>query len=165
MSVELNETQKLVLRSLCNTFVPSIKVAEDPLGFWARTASDIGADKVLAKAIFNDVPEKLRKPLVQFLDDLSTREFVKASQEQREKMLAEIASSSPVAEQLVTYYQKQTLLLTYGLPEEPGENPHAVIYGSPQGQNPNWEAMGYPGPISVPHAKPKQIRTVNSAGL
>lgn len=164
MSVELSETQKLVLRSLCNTFVPSIKVPDDPLGFWARTASDIGTDKVLAKAILNDVPEKLRKGLIQFLDDLSTKEFIKASQEQREKMLAQIASSSPVSEQLVTYYQKQTLLLTYGLPENPGENPHSVTYGSPQGQNPNWEAMGYPGPVSVPRAKPKQIHTITPAG-
>jgi choline dehydrogenase-like flavoprotein len=160
MSLELNETQKVVLRSLCNTFVPSIQVADDPLGFWARTASDIGTDKVLATALFNDVPETLRTALMKLLDDLSTQGFVKASQEQREQMLAQISSASVASAQLIGYYQKQTLLLTYGLPEEPGDNPNVVTYGSPQGQNPNWEAMGYPGPISVPHAKPKQIHTV-----
>jgi choline dehydrogenase-like flavoprotein len=160
MSLELNETQKVVLRSLCNTFVPSIQVADDPLGFWARSASDIGTDKVLATALLNDVPDTLRTALLHLLDDLSTQGFVKASQEQRELMLAQISGASPASAQLVGFYQKQTLLLTYGLPEEPGDNPNAVTYGSPQGQNPNWEAMGYPGPISVPHSRPKQIRTV-----
>ncbi len=160
MSLELNETQKVVLRSLCNTFVPSIQVADDPLGFWARSASDIGTDKVLAVALLNDVPETLRTALLHLLDELSTQDFVKASQEQREQMLAQISGASPASAQLVGFYQKQILLLTYGLPEEPGDNPNAVTYGSPQGQNPNWEAMGYPGPISVPHARPKQIRTV-----
>jgi choline dehydrogenase-like flavoprotein len=160
MCTELSETQSIVLRKLCDTFVPSIHVDEDPLGFWARTASDIGSDQAIAKSLFNDVPEPLRKALVSLLDDLGARDFTGASQQQREALLAELSNSSPQLEGLITYFQKQTLVLTYGLPEEPGKKSFSVTYGSPQGQNPNWEAMGYPGPVSVPHPKPKQIRTV-----
>ncbi|MGD0568460.1 MAG: GMC family oxidoreductase [Candidatus Sulfotelmatobacter sp.] len=164
MCTKLSETQSIVLRELCDTFVPSVKVEEDPLGFWARTASDIGSDHAIAKSLFNDVPEPLRNALIGLLDDLGTRGFSKASQQEREEMLAKLSSSSPQLEGLITYFQKQTLVLTYGLPEEPGENSTGVTYGSPLGQNPNWEAMGYPGPVSIPHPKPKQIRTVTPQG-
>lgn len=160
MPAKLSETQSIVLRELCDTFVPSIQVEEDPLGFWARTASDIGSDQAIEKSLFNDVPEPLRNALIGLLDDLSIRDFANASQQQREKLLTELSNSSPQLEGLITYFQKQTLVLTYGLPEEPGENSTVVTYGSSQGQNPNWEAMGYPGPVSIPHPKPKQIRTV-----
>lgn len=164
MRTELSETQSIVLRELCDTFVPSIQVEEDPLGFWARTASDIGSDQAIAKSLFQDVPEPLRNALISLLEDLGTRGFAKASQQQREEMLAELSSSSPQLEGMITYFQKQTLVLTYGLPEEPGESSTGVTYGSPQGQNPNWETMGYPGPVSIPHPKPKQIRTVTPQG-
>lgn len=164
MNQQLTQNQATVLKTLCDTFVPSIQVDNDPTGFWARTASDIGADRVIAQALFNDVTEDQRAALVGLLDELARHKFVGASQEQREKTMRSIATSSSAAERLVTYYHRQTLLLTYGLPEEPGLDPNAVTYGSPQGQNPNWEAMGYPGPISVPHTKPKLIKTVTPEG-
>ena len=58
----------------------------------------------------------------------------------------------------------QVLLLTYGLPAEPAPDPYLITYGSPQGQNPNWEVLGYPGPISVPPLRPKQIETITPGG-
>jgi choline dehydrogenase-like flavoprotein len=160
MCTKLSETQSTILRELCDTFVPSIQVNEDPVGFWTRTASAIGSDKAIAKSLFNDVPEPVRNALIGLLDDLGTRGFANAPQQQREKLLSELSNSSPQLEGLITYFQKQTLVLTYGLPEEPTDNSIGVTYGSPQGQNPNWEVMGYPGPVSVPHPKPKQIRTL-----
>lgn len=48
MNAELNETRRTVLRALCDTFVPSIKVSDDPKGFWYSTASDLGVDRELA---------------------------------------------------------------------------------------------------------------------
>ena len=160
MSGELSETQRAVLQSLCDTFVPSIKVADDPAGFWGRPASALGVDRVLSKALFESVPDPLHGGLVELLDVLGSQGFVKASQDQRESMLSRIASSSPAAAKGVGYFEKQTLLLTYGLPENPVPNPNVITYGSPQGQNPNWDIMGYPGPVSVPRAKPKQIQTI-----
>ncbi len=107
MSAELNETQLLVLRTLCDTFVPSIKVADDPTGFWARTASDLGVDKVLARYLVESVPPELRGGLLGLLDGLAAQGFVGASQEKRESILSRISGSSPEAAKGVAFYQKQ----------------------------------------------------------
>src|SRR6267378_2687770 len=149
MSVELNEAQRSVLRTLCDTFVPSIKVPDDPLGFWARTASDLGVDTVLSRYLVENAPQELRNGLLGLLDGLAAQGFIRASQNQRESILARLSGSSPEAARGIVFFEKQTLLLTYGLPEEPVPNPNLVTYGSPKGQNPNWEVMGYPGPVSV----------------
>jgi choline dehydrogenase-like flavoprotein len=154
MTSQLDESQRLVLRALCDTFVPSIKVAEDPIGFWARTASDLSVDNVLVKYLVEDVPDELRAGLLGLLDALAAQGFVNASQERRESILARIAHSAPEAEKGISFYQKQTVLLFYGLPEEAEPDPNLITYGSPKGQNPNWEVMGYPGPVSVPHDEP-----------
>jgi choline dehydrogenase-like flavoprotein len=164
MSTELSQTQRMVLQALCDTFVPSIAVANDPTGFWARTASDLGVDCVLARNLAQDVPEELRRVLLGLLDSLAGQGFVKASQDRRESILNQISGSSPGAAAAVSFYQKQTVLLAYGLPEYPRPDPNLVTYGSPRGQNPNWDVLGYPGPVTVPHEKPKQIRTIEPEG-
>src|ERR1051325_6656021 len=154
MTSQLDESQRLVLRALCDTFVPSIKVSDDSIGFWARTASDLSVDNVLVKYLVEDVPDELRAGLLVLLDALAAQGFVNASQERRESILARIAHSAPEAEKGISFYQKQTVLLFYGLPEEAEPDPNLITYGSPKGQNPNWEVMGYPGPVSVPHDEP-----------
>ncbi len=165
MSAELNETQLMVLRALCDTFVPSIKVADDPTGFWARTASDLGVDKVLARYLVESAPPELRGGLLGLLDGLAAQGFVGASQEKRESILSRISGSSPEAAKGVAFYQKQTVLLTYGLPDEPAPDPNLVTYGSPKGQNPNWDVLGYPGPVRVPHDEPDvRMQTVVPQG-
>jgi choline dehydrogenase-like flavoprotein len=164
MNAELNETRRAVLRTLCDTFVPSIKVADDSTGFWARAASDLGVDCVLARNLTEDVPPSLYNGLVGLLDGLAAKGFVKASQGQREDILAQISNSSPQGAQGVAFYQKQTVVLAYGLPENPIPDQSMVTYGSPKGQNPNWEVLNYPGPVSVPPEKPKQIKTLTPAG-
>jgi choline dehydrogenase-like flavoprotein/heme-degrading monooxygenase HmoA len=95
---------------------------------------------------------------------LAAKGFVKASQGQRESILSQISRSSPQAAQGVGFYQKQTVLLAYGLPENPVPDRNMVTYGSPRGQNPNWEVMNYPGPVSVPPDRPKMIETLTPTG-
>ena len=68
MSAELSQTQSAVLRALCNTFVPALKVANDPIGFWGRSASDMGVDVVIAQQILPALPEPLRAGLLGILD-------------------------------------------------------------------------------------------------
>jgi choline dehydrogenase-like flavoprotein len=164
MNAELNETRRAVLRALCDTFIPSVKVSDDPTGFWARAASDIGVDCVLARNLKEDVPPQLYDGLVGLLDGLAAQGFVKASQGQRENILAQISRSSPQGAQGVAFFQKQTVLLNYGLPESLVPDRNRVTYGSPKGQNPNWEVLNYPGPVSVPPDKPKQIKTLMPSG-
>lgn len=159
MPAVFNEAQRGALTALCNTFVPSIQVAPDPIGFWARPASALGVDRVLERHMVEDLPPPLTAGLMSLLDALAAQGFAKADQSQRESMLSRMAEAAPAAAQAIGFFEKQTLVLNYGLPENPVPNPNLLTYGSPQGQNPNWEILGYPGPVSVPHAKPKQIQT------
>jgi len=164
MSAQLSESQRRILRTLCDTFVASFKVDDDSTGFWARKASDLGVDCELAMVLVEGVPDQLRAGLLGLLDALNAKKFVNAPQTQREGILREISESSPEAAQGVGFFQKQTVLLTYGLPATPQPDPRLVTYGSPKGQNPNWEVLGYPGPISVPSNKPKDIQTIAPDG-
>lgn len=165
MNAELSESQRMVLRALCDTFIPSLKEANDPLGFWNRTASDIGVDCVLARNLTQDVPADLYRGLVGILDGLNTLAFADSSQDKREGILAQIAESSPEVAAGIAFFQKQTVLLNYALPESPLPDTNWVTYGSPRGQNPNWEVLNYPGPISVPPSdRPKKIRTLTPSG-
>src|SRR5262245_45777318 len=111
MNMGLNDTQKAVLRSLCDTFIPSITVPGDSTGFWARTASDLGVDRVLGGVLIGGVPDVLRGGLLALLDALAKQGFVGAPQARREQILMAVAGSSPEAAKGVSFYQKQTLLL------------------------------------------------------
>ncbi len=164
MNAELNEIRREILRALCDTFVPSLKVSDDPIGFWARAASDLGVDCVLARHLKEDIPPPLYNGLVGLLDALAAKGFVKASLGRREGILKELSRTSPQAAQGVGFLQKQTMVLTYGLPETPAPNQNMITYGSPRGQNPNWEVLNYPGPVSVPPDRPKQIQTLTLSG-
>src|SRR5262249_61788501 len=112
MSAELNEIQRAVLRLLCDTFFPSIKVSDDPNGFWARAASDFGVDRVLATALVEAVPPKQRTVLLELLDTLVKQGFVNASQEERERILDRIVRSSTAACGQVTFSETQAPLRT-----------------------------------------------------
>ena len=39
---DLTDSQSATLRAVCDTVVPSIQRADDPDGFWARKATDVG---------------------------------------------------------------------------------------------------------------------------
>src|ERR1700688_4476693 len=97
MTAELTVNQRLALRALCDTYVPAIKVADDPTGFWARSASDLGVPEELARYLLDTVPEPLRGALLGLLDALAAAGLVAASQGQREKILASVAGSSAAA--------------------------------------------------------------------
>lgn len=165
MNADLTDGQRAVLQAMCDTFVPSIDIPNDPLGFWHRSASDIGVDCVLSRNLVQDVPESLYQGLTGMLDALAAKGFVNASQEQRESILLQISSSSPQVNAGVTFFQKQTVQLTYALPENPTPDKNWLTYGSPRGQNPNWEVLNYPGPVSTPPVdRPKKIKTVTPSG-
>jgi choline dehydrogenase-like flavoprotein len=167
---DLTGTQRAVLRELCNTFVPAISVRHDPTGFWGRTASDLGVDDIIGNAVLGNLPPGLRQPLVDLLDFLAAQNFIGSSQEVREGILSQLTGSSsspgipfhtfkgflPAAAKDISFFEKQTLLFNYGSPGSAGANENLITYGVPQGQNPNWEIMGYPGPLSVPPKTPEE---------
>src|SRR5215472_11445928 len=145
-TIELNTAQRAILAALCDTVVPRVDVAEDPDGYWRRTASDIGVDAALERLIAG-FPEELAVGLFFLLEVLAAQGFAGASQEERERQLEELAGLSPDAALGVQAYRQLTLLLHYGMPFE-------------SGRNPSWQTLGYPGPTGAPPDEPKVIRTI-----
>ena len=138
MTQEMTEAQRAVLRALCDTFVPPIERAEDPDGFWARTATELAVDEGVQQ-LLAEMPDDLRGGLLQLLDVLEAQGFLTApSQLSREQILRTMSLGSSEAAAGVAALGGLTLFLTYG-----GADPET-------GQNPNWRTFGYPGPLSAP---------------
>lgn len=145
--LSLNETQRATLRAVCDTIVPRLDVPDDPAGFYATAATDLGVDAVLEMLIAS-FPEELAVGLFFLLEVLGAQGFAGATQDDRERQLRELAALSDDAAAGVKAYQSLTLLLHYGLP------------GTAEKRNPGWEVSGYPGPLRPPPDEPKVIRTL-----
>ena len=61
-----------------------------------------------------------------------------------------VRAASPEAKQGLTQLKGLTLLVFYGMPDE-------------QGTNVNWEAVGYPGPISAAPSAEQAPKTISAA--
>src|SRR3954451_20592744 len=147
----LNEAQRQVLRSFCDTVVPSLPRGDDPDGFWARKATDLAIDQGVEQIIAT-LPPELQAGLGQLLDALDQQGFARASQLSREQLLANVTMADPGAAQGVGALIGMTLFLYYGAPD-------------PQtGQNPNWQTFGYPGPAIPPVQSEKPITPITPDG-
>jgi hypothetical protein len=143
--MSLTDTQRATLRLFCDTIVPRIDHEPDPVGFWARAATDIGVEQGVEQLI-DGLDEELRTGLGQLLDVLSSQGLERMpSQLSREQVLRNMSLASPEAAAGLQALTAMTLFLNYGMPD-------------PQtGQNPNWQVFGYPGPVSAPPQEPKPI--------
>jgi choline dehydrogenase-like flavoprotein len=140
----LTEVQLTTLRSFCDTVVPKIDRPDDPDGFWARTATDVGADQGLLQLLDTMSPEQVAG-VGQLLDALASQGFAGMSQLSREQVVTNLSLASTEAAFGLANLIGGTLLFAYGAPD-------------PQtGRNPFWDTLGYPGPISPPPDKPKTI--------
>src|SRR3954462_6341092 len=147
----LNEAQRQVLRSFCDTVVPSLPRGDDPDGFWARKASDLAIDQGVEQIIAT-LPAELQVGLGQLLDALAEQQFALLSQLSREQILSNVTMASADAAQGVAALAGMTLFLYYGAPD-------------PQtGQNPNWKTLGYPGPAIPPVESEKAITPLTPDG-
>jgi hypothetical protein len=143
MPSDISPDQRETLRAVCDTVVPAIERAEDPDGFWARRASDVGTDAGLAEFL-GTLPEDQAGGLLQLLDVLGAQGFAGASQLSREQLLRNLSLASRDAAGGVGALSALTLFFTYGGVDATG-------------QNPNWKTFGYPGPVSLPRETPKPI--------
>ena len=140
----LSEIQSAVLALLADTFAPAVDVAEDPHGFWARTASDLGVPAAMEQFIA-ELPEEEVEGLRGLLDALQAQGFDQAPAEMREAIVLGMMDASPEALAGLAGLRGLVGLFFYGLPDAAGRNP-------------NWPAIGYPGPVSAPPDTPKTIR-------
>src|SRR5688572_32598645 len=141
----MSEAQRATLRALCDTIVPSIAHEPDPTGFWARSATDLGTDEAIAEALELMPPDQV-EGLGRLLDALADQGFAGSSQMSREQLLLNLQLASQDAAAGVGALTALTLFFSYGLVDEQ------------TGQNPNWKAFGYPGPISPAPDVPKPIK-------
>ena len=145
--IVLSDSQRAVLTAVCDTVVPSLPRDRDPDGLWGRKASDLGVDQGAALLI-SEIPDpELRGGLLLLIDALGGQGITRApSQESREQILRNTALSDPRAAAGVAALIGMTLFLNYGAPD-------------PQtGKNVNWEAFGYPGPVSPPPQLEKPLK-------
>ncbi len=157
MTNHLSPRQFATLTALCDTLVPSIDRADDPSGFWKRTASDLNVPHLLAEAVFtlqDEVAQAQFKQLLSLLDNPITslaltgriKCFVDLSPIEREETLRRW-SLSPIGllRQGFQGLKRLTHVLYY-------------ITLDAAGNNPNWQTIGYP-------TSPQLLRKNSSATL
>jgi choline dehydrogenase-like flavoprotein len=153
----LNDTRRRTLEAVCDTFAPSLEIdgADQVLReFYARSASDLGVpgqvEALLAQSM---MPEEV-EGLGQLLDGFAEHDFASLTLDARTEIVHQIAASGPGAKLGVRQLRGLTFLFFYALPDESAHNP-------------NWDALGYPGPFSAapsPEDAPKTIALEPVAG-
>ncbi|GAA4935591.1 GMC family oxidoreductase N-terminal domain-containing protein [Actinoplanes utahensis] len=147
MTEILTPNQTQVLRLLCDTIVPSLDRPGDADGFWARTATDVGADQGVLDMLA-DMPADQRQAVGGLLDILALQGFQpRASQESREQILTTLSLASAPAAAGIGSLTSLILLMTYGRTNAAGRNP-------------NWTRLGYPGPVDTRADEPADGRTI-----
>lgn len=149
VAVVLSELQQATLRRLVDTFAPEVAVDDDPTGFWARKASDLGVDAAIAQQLSSGaIPADQVEGLRQLLDALHAQGFGDAPQAVREAMLHGFMDNDPAALGGLSGLRALTFLLFYAIPDPV------------TGRNPNWEAIGYSGPGAAPPSPDEAPKTI-----
>ncbi|GAB4551410.1 MAG: GMC family oxidoreductase [Anaerolineae bacterium] len=144
--------QMETLRAICDTFVPALAVAApDPSGFFARSASAMHLPQHMAEILTEYASERLDQvrlvldlldqPLVNSLLGGVNLPFRRMDINQRTATLRDWAESRlDLRRGAYLVLKRLALLLFYTLVDA-------------NGKNPNWEAIGYPGPKPAPHTE------------
>ena len=141
---ELTDAQRETLRAVCDTVVPRIERDDDPHGLWARRATDLGHRPGRRAAARADARRAAGR---------NARAARRPRAGRHHARLAALARADP---------ENVALFGARGRRRRERADRHDAFlhYGAPDpetGMNPNWEAFGYPGPISAPPAEPKPI--------
>ena len=89
MTLQLTDSQRVVLRAPADTVVPSLRRDEDATGFWASSGSDLGADACVAQALAQ-LPQEQFARLLGLLDGLHVLGFATGSLRSREQLLRNV---------------------------------------------------------------------------
>jgi choline dehydrogenase-like flavoprotein len=150
MAGVFNETQRRTLEAFCDTIVPAVEYDgsdEAMRAFMSRSAADMAiaaqVEGLMAQAL---MPEDIAG-FAALLDALAGNDFASLPVEMRTVVLGQVSASGPEGKLGVKMLKNLTLLFFYALPDE-------------QGRNPNWEAVGYPGPISAPPSASDAPKTI-----
>ncbi|MBJ7328866.1 MAG: FAD-dependent oxidoreductase [Solirubrobacteraceae bacterium] len=150
-AVVLSEIQQDTLTRLCDTFVPSVEREDDPTGFWGRAASDLTIPTLIAEQLAAGGDEVMLAGVRALLDGLHTQGFDELDAPSRETMLLALMEADMDALAGLSALRGLTMLLFYGIP-----------IPAPDGtvSNPNWAAVGYPGPRQAPPTPEQAPKTI-----
>jgi choline dehydrogenase-like flavoprotein len=150
MASVLNDSQRETLQALCDTFIPAVESdTGDPLerDFMGRAASDMQVPAHIEQMMADTlVPEEIEQ-FAGLLDALADENLAAAPPEARVQIVHAFRDQDPEAKLGLHAFKALTMLLFYALPDE-------------QGNNPNWEAIGYPGPVSPPPSPSDAPKTI-----
>jgi choline dehydrogenase-like flavoprotein len=152
----LSDAQRQTLTALCDTFIPSVDsdtgdaVEREFLG---RAASHMFIPAVIEQAFADTLlPEEIAQ-FAGLLDAFAQHDFASLPVEARTQVVHQFRQD-PAAKIGIHALKALTFLFFYALPDE-------------RGQNPNWDAIGYPGPVAPPPSPeeaPKTIRLAEVSG-
>ncbi|MCB9172632.1 MAG: hypothetical protein H6637_06935, partial [Ardenticatenales bacterium] len=143
------DSERATLQALCDTLIPSLAVDDDPHGFWARPGMALPLVDGLAEmlAVQSAAQQREMHRLLRLLDSpllawptlgRRARAFRTLSPPERERLLQGLANSrSATLRRAFQALKRAICYLFYALIDEDGSNP-------------NWPALGYPGPLSAP---------------
>ena len=136
-----SDAQRATLRALCDTFIPAL---EPPAGdehqaeFWGRAASDLAVPEGLEVALLGaGLADEQMAGLRSLLDQLAANGMAaETPREARERIVLGFSDAGPDALAGITTLRALGNTLFYAAPDPA------------TGRNPNWETMGFPGPLA-----------------
>jgi choline dehydrogenase-like flavoprotein len=145
-----SDTRRGALEAVCDTFAPALQVQDEREAvrdFYARSASDLGVPAQIEGLLAQTaMPEEI-EAVGQLLDALAAKDIAGLSLEDRTALVHGVAASGPEAKFGLRQLRGLTFLFFYGLADESGHNP-------------NWGAIGYPGPLSAPPSAEQAPKTI-----
>lgn len=132
------------LTALCDTYIAPVRPpdveAEDPTGFWARRASDLDVPDRVATYLDQNASDADHAGMMKTLDLLRGAGVTRLPQGARERLIRGLRRASPELAGALDAFRGLTMTEFYGRPD-------------PDGHNPNWDQLGYPGPPDLPRAE------------
>jgi choline dehydrogenase-like flavoprotein len=146
----LSDTRRRTLEAICDTFAPPLENDErDEVlrDFYLRCASDLGvAGQIEGLLAQTSMPEEI-EALGQLLDAFAAQDFASLALDARTELVHAVAASGPEAKLGMRRLRALTFFFFYALPDEAGHND-------------NWDALGYPGPLSPPPSPEQAPKTI-----
>jgi choline dehydrogenase-like flavoprotein len=143
--------QRATLAELCETFVPAVETDSlDPVeaAFMRRSAIDMQVPAQIEGMLAEGLTPEEIAGVAGLLEAIAAQGFGEMNLEERTQVIHAVADSDPLAKQGLAQLKALTLLIFYAMPDELGSNP-------------NWEALGYPGPISPAPSLEQAPKTLN----
>lgn len=156
----LKPEQLQALQAVCDAILPTIEVASDPTNYWKRNANDLHIPEKIIDLVAQ-LPEDEQNEFKQLLNLLKSSllgitwfgpmlSVTRLKPEQTEKLLQSWSQSKlPALRKAFITFKKIICFVYFG-------------YSESNQPNPNWEAIGYPGPLlDSPLQYNDYLKTIN----